>query len=371
MKIGRRMRLTVLTFGMAAITGTAVISRARARDAQPAPAATGVKISAAAGAAPNSSPSSADTTPSDPDAADRAMLWKYVARCALAQGQSVTESDGPGFEGLLGLAPEWRDGVCDRGCQEKVSACLFALTNPTGKHVEVSLLGEDASLPREMRPSDADLPYRYQEGAFFGNVFSGEAFVCRGRDAAKGAQVKRWCALEPSLCSGLAEFVDAGPCDAACDMTCSRLSDGTERCAAVRCRDPRGRQWTRPITTYLRSRLEAGNADEVVRATVRDQSLERLQDGASATFKHVDFGRRRGAKREVVASLRAPRGGGRIEVWLGSQRRLAVLSVPATGDEARDVATALAADGVAGPHDLVLRFEGLDPGTMLSTLALR
>jgi hypothetical protein len=365
-------RFAVLTFGMAAILGTAVISRARARDVRLAPAAAEGATSAAAGAAPAADPvPPADTSATDDAAADRAMLWKYVARCALGKGQSVEGPDGGRVEGSLGLAPEWRDGTCDVACQEKVSACLYALTNPTGKHVEVSLLGHDASLPREMRPSRSDLPYEYQEGAFFGNVFAGEAYVCRGRDAGKGAQVKRWCAIEPALCSGLADFVDSGPCQRACDMSCSRLPDGSERCVAVRCRDPRGHVWTRAITTYLRNRIEAGNADEIAHAAVREQSLEEIEDGASASYRAVDFGRRPGATRALVARLGAARAGGRIEVWLGNRRRLGVLTVPATGPEPRDVTARLAAEGLAGPQDLVLRFSGVDRRTTLATVGLR
>ena len=187
--------------------------------------------------APKPTPDAAATAaPDAPTAspADTAMLWKYVARCALKAGQSVVGPDGQKFEGALGMAPGWRDGICDVACQEKVSSCLFALTNPTGKHVQLSMLGTDPSLPRGMRPSDADLPYAFQEGAFFGNVFSGESFVCRGRDAAKGAAVKRWCAIDARLCNVLAEMHDAGSCEQACEMSCSRLSDGSRRCVANR-----------------------------------------------------------------------------------------------------------------------------------------
>ena len=42
-----------------------------------------------------------------------------------------------------------------------------------------------------MSANENDPAYPFQEGAFFGNVFSDEAYVCRGGDAGKGEQQKR------------------------------------------------------------------------------------------------------------------------------------------------------------------------------------
>jgi hypothetical protein len=326
----------------------------------PAPEATGT---------PSASEPAVDATAASP--ADTAMLWKYVARCALKRGQSVEGPAGGRFEGALGMAPEWRDGICDVACQEKVSSCLFALTNPTGNHVQVSLLGNDPSLPHGMQPSDTDLPYAFQEGAFFGNVFTGEAFVCRGRDAAKGAAVKRWCAIDPRLCNVLAEFHDAGPCEQACEMSCSRLSDGSRRCLASRCRDPQGRVWARPITTFLRNRIEAGNADAMEGVLSRDQGLEQITDGARATFRAVDFGPAGRREHTFIAHLAAPRGGGRIEIWLGNERQLGTLAVAATGRHARDISARFITQDLSGPRELVLRFVGLEPKARIETIAIR
>jgi hypothetical protein len=61
-----------------------------------------------------------------------------------------------------------------------------------------------------MSANDNDLAYPFQEGAFFGNAFSGDAHVCRGRDAEKGEQLKRLCALTPGIRSGLTNFSGAG-----------------------------------------------------------------------------------------------------------------------------------------------------------------
>jgi hypothetical protein len=342
-----KLRLVGLAVGTAAALGGAAVSRAHTRAVPDDPAAT---------------------------RAERAMLWKYVARCALPAGQSLAAPGGETFPGLLGVAPEWRDGACDAACQEKVSACLFALTNPTGKHVEVSLLSSAPGFPAGMAPSQSDLPYPFQEGAFFGNVFAGEAYVCRGRDAAaKGAQVKRWCAIDPSLCSGLATFADAGSCDDACEMSCASLSDGSRRCAAARCRDPRGRTWSQPITTYLRDRIEAGNADAVERARERDNALEGFAEGASARYRYVDFGGAPGGERALVARVTAPRAAGRIEVWLAGGPRLGTAEIAATGGSDRDVTVPLgaAASALSGPQDLLLKFAGLDREARVIDVRLR
>jgi len=304
----------------------------------------------------------------------QAMLWKYTARCALRDNQELEAPAGPNggtlkFKGALGLAPEWREGKCDGACQEKVSSCLAALTNQTGDHVQLSMLSAAPSLAT-MSASESDLPYPFQEGAFFGNVFTGEAYVCRGRDAEKGAQLKRFCALAPGLCSGLTNFFDAGPCEQSCQMSCTPLSDGTSRCAAMSCRDPKGRVWTHPITTYLRNRIEAGNADAISGAVSRDSGLERLQDGGQAIYRHVDFGRVPGAVRTLVANVSAAEGGGQIEVWLDG-RRLGVLAVGSTGGVPKELAAPLDAHHLSGEHDLLLKFGGLHPEVRVADIGLR
>jgi hypothetical protein len=309
----------------------------------------------------------------------QAMLWKYTARCALRADQELTAPSGPGgapmkLKGALGLGPEWLAGKCDSACQQKVSSCLAAHTNQTGLHVQVSLLSAAASLAPLMSANDGDLPYPFQEGAFFGNVFAGEAYVCRGRDAAdKAAQVKRFCALNPALCSGsgIAEFTDAGLCEQSCDMKCSRLSDGSSRCAAVRCRDPKGRVWEHPITTYLRNRIEAGNADTITGAVSRDSGLEELKDGGEALYRHVDFGREPGTIRSVVARVAAPEGGGHIEIWVDGVRRLGSLAVKSTRGAEKEMTAPLEAGALWGQHDIVLKFAGLHGGVRVTDIGLR
>jgi hypothetical protein len=309
---------------------------------------------------------------SSPDA-DTAMLLKYTARCALAEGQFLELDaglNGSGdlhFPGAIGLAPEWRDGICDAGCQERVSACLIALTNRTGMHVELSLLAAGESFGDRLRPGPEDLDYPHQEGAFFGNVFSGQAFTCRGHAAGKALQVKRFCAVAPETCSGVAEYRDAGLCQDVCQQECRQLSDGSQRCAATTCRDPEGHDWRYPITTYLRNRIEAGNADVVIGAARRDDELDSLDRGDSARFALVDFGHRGRSVSELALRIAGRGRGGRIEAWLDGKRRLGVLDVRDTAGIVEEQVAPLAVERITGRHALVLKVvSGRDIGRLSS-----
>lgn len=310
--------------------------------------------------------------------AGQAMLWKYTARCALRPNQKLEAPDADTgktltFHGLLGIAPEWHDGTCDSACQEKVSSCLIALTNRTGKHVELTLLSTALGMNKGLLPDSHDVDYPHQEGAFFGSVFSGVAYACRGRGAAKAPQVKRFCALAPASCTGgVATFTDAGACDDACEMACTRLPDGSERCAATACKDPTGHTWRFPITTYLRNEIEAVNADEMTNVAVQGDVLTDWKAGATVTYKSVDFGTAaQGGITTFLAGWAAKQPGGRLEIWLDGTRRLGALDLKNTGGAVRPQSTRLAADGVAGSHDLVLKAIGGPRQGRLSTIELR
>jgi hypothetical protein len=323
--------------------------------------------------------STAQSTAAERDKVEfQSMLLKYAARCALREDQELegppdaTTGKRPKFRGALGVAPEWREGKCDGACQQKVSSCLIALINRTGKHVQLSLLSAAATLPKTLGPSENDIGFPHQEGAFFGNVFSGQAYACRGKDVEKGAQVKRFCALAPETCTGLTEFTDAGRCEDVCEMSCRRLSDGSERCAASACTDPQGRRWSFPITTYLRNQIEAGNADRLDGTrTTNDEAVEPLGARAAAHYERIDFG---GAGRNVktfTARLAARRPGARIEVWLEGGKRLGVLDVKGTGGIVRDQSVALDARGVSGMHAVVLKLYDATELARLSTIEFR
>jgi hypothetical protein len=304
------------------------------------------------------------------------MMWKYTVRCALRADQAL---EAPGatagrkqkFRGSLGVAPEWEAGTCDSRCQEKVSSCLIALTNRTGKHVLLSLLSAAPAMGARLTPDRNDIAFPHQEGAFFGNVFSGEAYSCRGRDVHKGAQVKRFCALEPATCSGFAQFTDAGRCQDVCEMRCTKLPDGSERCPAVSCKDPKGRVWGYPITTYLRNKIEATNADALKGAVAGERGLEGLDDDDAATYQAVDFGAVAGGIRTFAATLAATRSRGRIEVWLEGGRRLGVLDLKSTGRIEKEATAPIDTTGLSGPNAVTLRFSGGTKIGRLSTVEFR
>jgi len=159
-------------------------------------------------------------------------------------------------------------------------------------------------------------------------------------------------------------------------MSCSRLRDGTERCAASSCRDPHGKRWEHPITVYLRNQIEATNADVMQGVTAGDDGIDGLDDGDSVTFKLVDFtrpaapGTPAAGVKTFVASFLARRPPGRIEIWLDGKTRIGTLDLGSqadTGGRERELGTPISAAGVSGTHDVTLRFVG---GKNMGRLAL-
>jgi alpha-tubulin suppressor-like RCC1 family protein len=102
------------------------------------------------------------------------ILLRYMIECALDASQSVTIFAGDGspriYAGAMGLAPEWRDGPLGDGSARKVSACLGARANGLGQTVSISLRHPEI----ETSEVEADL-FTTHEGAFWGNLFGGEA----------------------------------------------------------------------------------------------------------------------------------------------------------------------------------------------------
>jgi hypothetical protein len=114
---------------------------------------------------------------------DGRMTVQYLVRCALPTGHSIVKTDQNGvvytFAGSMGLAPEWETTSCGQTCQMWVSACLLAMVNTTGMHYPIWIDGQLASVGWGTDPA-----YPYQEGSFFGNLFTQatQAYYCEGRD---------------------------------------------------------------------------------------------------------------------------------------------------------------------------------------------
>ncbi len=164
------------------------------------------------------------------------MVAKYAARCALRSDQRIQVKQWDNtlvtLPGEVGLAPEWlsgnttdSSGICAQDCQERVSACLLALTNASGVHVSVALT---SALPQIGTATLSTHPY--EEGTYFGNVFVSppKFFVRPGKNYSIGRQLNRSCyiadaraeASSPSVGCMYREAIR--PCTLVADTTTAR-----------------------------------------------------------------------------------------------------------------------------------------------------
>jgi hypothetical protein len=116
--------------------------------------------------------------------ADGVIIASYVIRCALPSSSTIQvknwNEELVSMSGEVGVAPEWEAGSCGQECQEKVSACLLALTNNSGAHVSVEM-----TAPWHSMGTNHELAV--SEAVFYGNLFLNppEAYMAAGRDYAK------------------------------------------------------------------------------------------------------------------------------------------------------------------------------------------
>jgi hypothetical protein len=142
---------------------------------------------------PPSPPPPRDTAPTAVELADPTLAatpekrqqLHYLVRCALPPHILLYTPQGADrftFPGQLGLAPEWLRRPLTSTEERWVSACLFALTNPGGKQVEVSLHADPAPVPGLQLTADDQQHFPLFEGGFFGNLFRPHpvAYVCQG-----------------------------------------------------------------------------------------------------------------------------------------------------------------------------------------------
>jgi hypothetical protein len=185
---------------------------------------------------------------------------RYLVRCALPATDSVNLVDYTGkvarMKGELGLAPGWKNGTCDTNCQEDISACLMALTNGEGDHIQIVLSSTKNALGGG-KPSN----YPYQEGAFYGNLFESppKANFCIGTGSTNIATM--WYAWDSSvnarMCSGWAmmgvscPYVQVGQCTG---MPWSPQKCSSTNGTMTSCKDKNGRTWQRPITTFMKTK---------------------------------------------------------------------------------------------------------------------
>ena len=107
----------------------------------------------------------------DPEAR---LVLKYVTGCALPEGAHFDiEVDGQiyGFDGELGLAPEWGrpNGKCNNECKSWVSGCIISRLDYLGEPQLISIRGKHNALLAD-EAERADYPKR--EATYYGNVFA-------------------------------------------------------------------------------------------------------------------------------------------------------------------------------------------------------
>jgi len=108
-------------------------------------------------------------------------LIPYLVHCALPPWKSWTGTvNGEETEiwGELGLAADLDVIPMLPTQQQLVSACLLSLVNYFGEHIELS----SRNYPSSAAVKDEMKDYRMFEGAFFGDIFSGDykKFACQG-----------------------------------------------------------------------------------------------------------------------------------------------------------------------------------------------
>ena len=119
------------------------------------------------------------------DTEDGVELVKYIVRCALEDGDSITIDVGGVQEvipGLLGVATEWKTGAIDGPHKEIMSACLLAHVNAFGVSVPVSIRSKHDIDTSASEKKTFDI----YEASFFGDVFSETptVYACTGNSNA-------------------------------------------------------------------------------------------------------------------------------------------------------------------------------------------
>lgn len=183
-------------------------------------------------------------------------VYAYIVSCALEFGVTIektgvidsntlapAEGDYCGsaigqpagtcvFGGSVGLAPEWADKRLTNTGEGWVSACLLARVNAADPNnavpVDISLRGRHPALAVSVTEQQT---YQLQEGAFYGNVFTGahqeiQWNACVGRDEAtsesEGLADRDCTELNPVTGTTVCGFNYAGNCG---DYTDNNISD--------------------------------------------------------------------------------------------------------------------------------------------------
>jgi hypothetical protein len=169
----------------------------------------------------------------------RAYL-QYVVSCALDTSQSVS-SGGYTFTGIYGMQPGWTTSALTLSQRRWISACVLARVNYLATNVTISMRGSHsalATIPTELTSYDK------QEGAFYGDIFSGSTVrrACEGVNAPMSGP--RRCTTRPDLDEPVTycNFVYDGLCGTNCTVSGDGYSSCTDSTSAV---------WTEVIKVNL------------------------------------------------------------------------------------------------------------------------
>lgn len=120
------------------------------------------------------------------------MVMRYVVGCAVPRGQTLSWTNpnyatAYSWPGVLGMAPGWASGdPITELEQQLVSACMGALANKFGVHVQISALSRNGQgVPLPIDPGELTL-HSVREACFFGNLFTGDGVFAASDHAALG-----------------------------------------------------------------------------------------------------------------------------------------------------------------------------------------
>jgi hypothetical protein len=121
----------------------------------------------------------------DVDPPARKKVLRYLVECALPAGVEVQLLHRGSLEllgrGIAGLGPSLRSGLMTGDDQERVTACMLARMNGTGRTVQINMFGPMGPDSGFETASPADEAFPVLEAAFFGNLFAARpaAYACQ------------------------------------------------------------------------------------------------------------------------------------------------------------------------------------------------
>jgi len=122
----------------------------------------------------------------------RKKVLRYLVECALPAGVPVQIEYRGTLEtlghGVAGLGPSLQVGTMTGADQERVTACMLARMNGTGRTVQINMFGPMGADSGFETASAADEAFPVLEAAFFGNLFaaSPRAYACQQEQISLG-----------------------------------------------------------------------------------------------------------------------------------------------------------------------------------------